>query len=185
MLDERIAIVNMWIHGLFKGMREDPYCLEIMNLSLATYGSKLEVLSIFTEIALIEIPVFESKASTPALLGNALDSLSVVLENLLTESDFRNDFYSPRLLILTGGKPSDVATTSDLFKSLRSKWGTKISVGVTTKKLIPFYESLLEGNLYGSADVVMDLHSPPPKEFFSHFLFGFVEDDVSDGQSWH
>lgn len=178
MVGERIGLINSWILELISAFRKEPFLLECLDISLSEYSSALKLIYPLTSFDKCEIPILESRPSTPALLGEALNTFIDELKKLYVNLDFNKNYHSPWILILTGGKPTDTYASAEAVKMFQKEWGANILFGVTATELLPTYKSLLGSHVSEKLLYLIDLNS---EGFPKNLIYSFVEADVGDG----
>ena len=109
MRGEPIESVNVGIQTMIASLRQDPYALESVYLSIITFDKKIEEVVPLTELLHVQIPTITTPESGPTFLGKALNTLhdKVKTEVQLTTKEKKGD-WMPLLFVMTDGKPSDL-----------------------------------------------------------------------------
>jgi len=161
MAGDRIELVNRKIKELISNLRQDPFALETAYIYIASYNMDIRVCLPLTELASgLVLPVFESKSSTPSMLGNALYSLDSLFEKIIKKPiiEGMGDFQ-PELYIFSGGKPSDSTSAHDALEQILSKRRMKICFGLTSSTLVCDYKSLFDFKVPTGMIFITDLNS--------------------------
>ncbi|MEM9757022.1 MAG: VWA domain-containing protein [Pseudomonadota bacterium] len=118
MRGEPIEAVNTGLETLIGALRQDPYALETVHLTLMTFDRDVKTVLPMTPLEEVVLPRITTPDSGPTHLGEALKSLSgEVAATVQKGSDTEKGDWAPLLFIMTDGKPSDVA----LFEEQRPK----------------------------------------------------------------
>ena len=179
MQGERIELVNRKLNELISNLRKDPYAIEAAYIWVASYDMDMQIYIPLTAIYSVDLPVFESRPSTPSMLGGALFSLESIFEKTINKptAEKKGD-YPPVLYILNGGKPSDSASAHDAMAQILSKRKIKLCLGLTSSTLVPFYENLFDFNVLIGSIVITDLNLPKNGCWID--IYSLVEAPVSD-----
>lgn len=109
MAGEPIHAVNVGLSSLVAGLRQDPYALESVHLSIITFSNTIEELFPLTPLESVQIPEIELPRSGATHLGEALETLcKKVEENVHKSTPTTKGDFRPMAFILTDGKPSDL-----------------------------------------------------------------------------
>lgn len=76
MQGERINRVNKTIEEMVVHFRHDPFAIETVFISMATFNMNFQVINEFTELGMFELRRVTEEPSTPAMLGKALSCLT-------------------------------------------------------------------------------------------------------------
>jgi len=114
MRGEPIEAVKVGVQALVSGLRQDPYALESVHLSLITFDQKANVLVPLTSLETFQMPVLQCPSSGPTHLGEALRELCECVEREVTRTtaEHKGD-WRPLLFIMTDGSPSDTAVYNE------------------------------------------------------------------------
>jgi len=122
MRGEPIEALKNGLRTMLSYLRQDPFALESVNLSIITFDSQVKQLVSLTELEtfmLPEINVPESGGAT--FLGRGLEVLydCVVKEVLRGTSEQKGD-WMPILFIMTDGKPSDTGAFKEMIPKIKA-----------------------------------------------------------------
>lgn len=108
MKGEPIQSVNVGIQAMTSALRQDPYALETVHLSIITFDREVRVVLPLTPLDELQVPEITTPDSGPTHLGRALEVLcrQVDQEMIPTRQDQKGD-WKPLLFIMTDGSPSD------------------------------------------------------------------------------
>ena len=135
MKGEPIQAVNVGLRSLISSLRQDPYALDTVHLSIITFDKDVQEILPLTELLSAEIPDITCPDSGPTHLGMALNFLLEKLESniLVSEGETKGD-WMPLLFIMTDGKPSDLMVFNQVVPKLKEKeFGNIIACGAGPK----------------------------------------------------
>jgi uncharacterized protein YegL len=109
MRGEPIESVRVGLEAMVSSLRQDPFALESVWLSIITFDREVKVVCPLTEIEQFRPVVIETPDSGPTHLGHALELLleRVDAEVVRNRKDLPAD-WAPLLFIMTDGSPSDL-----------------------------------------------------------------------------
>src|SRR5688572_24046536 len=109
MRGEPIESVKVGLESMISSLRQDPFALESVHLSIITFDRDVKVLVPLTELEVFQLPDIQTPDSGPTHLGEALELLvkRVNLEVVKSTADRKGD-WMPLLFIMTDGSPSDL-----------------------------------------------------------------------------
>lgn len=117
-----IQAVNNGLQVLVSKLREDPFALESVFLSIITFDREVKQILPLTE--LINVPSLEivTPESGPTNMGAALLMLCEQMdqEMILGSSKQKGD-WRPMLILMTDGKPSDLAQFQKAIPEVKKK----------------------------------------------------------------
>ncbi|MBO5811095.1 MAG: VWA domain-containing protein [Bacteroidales bacterium] len=122
MKGEPIESVKVGVESMIATLRQDPYALETVNISIITYDREVKVLFPLTPLEDIQLPDITTPDSGPTHTGAALEKLCEQLdaEVTLSTSDRKGD-WMPLLFIMTDGHPSDVMVYNQIVPIVKKK----------------------------------------------------------------
>ncbi|MBF0108938.1 MAG: VWA domain-containing protein [Magnetococcales bacterium] len=113
MYGEPIEAVRNGLGVMINTLRQDPYALETVYISILTFDVKAKVLLELTALDVLRTPDIMAPRSAPTHLGLALEELGQrVRQEIIKSTSDRKGDWAPLLFIMTDGKPSDI----DLFR---------------------------------------------------------------------
>ena len=108
MRGERIEAVKNGLDVMVSKLRQDPFALESVFISIIRFDRIAELVIPLTELTLLQIPEIEIPQSSPPHTGEALNFLCSQVENdLIKNNESHKGDWRPLLFILTRGVPSD------------------------------------------------------------------------------
>lgn len=122
MRGERIEAVKNGLDVMVSKLRQDPFALESVFISLIRFDRLAEVLVPLTELELLQIPEIEILQSSPPHTGEALEFLCEQVEQEIIKSteDQKGD-WRPLLFILTRGVPADKEKFKNVVDRVKAK----------------------------------------------------------------
>ena len=121
MKGEPIESVNIGLRALVSALRQNPYALETVYLSITTFNIQVEEILPLTAVETVIVPEVTCPASGATMLCAAL---SFVVEKAQREvrrssADAKGD-WRPLLFVLTDGKPSDSLAYSEAAQQVKA-----------------------------------------------------------------
>lgn len=108
MKGEPIESVKVGLADMIATLRQDPYALETVCISIITFDREIKQILPLTELADLQLPDITTPDSGPTLLGAALKYMCEQVKKEVQKgtSEQKGD-WRPLLFVLTDGKPSD------------------------------------------------------------------------------
>ena len=126
---EPIVAVNHGLQSLIATLKQDPFAMESVYISIITFDREVKEVLPLTELETVQAPQLTPPPSGPTLLGKALEVLMEKLDKdiIKNQPDKKGD-WRPLLFILTDGKPSDKALFKEMTERLKSyKFGSVVA----------------------------------------------------------
>jgi uncharacterized protein YegL len=121
MRGEPIEAVKTGVDMLVGMLRQDPYALETVWLSIITFDREVKVLLPLTALDTAQIPEITTPESGPTHLGDALRVLCrEVRRDVARNSGETKGDWRPLLFIMTDGSPSDIALYRETIPEVHS-----------------------------------------------------------------
>lgn len=109
MQGEPIHSVNVGLQSMLSALRQDPYALESVYLSLITFDLQAKVYLPLTPLDQIQIPDIDVPNAGATFMGAALELLAdEVQKNVQKSTEDQKGDWRPLLFLMTDGSPSDV-----------------------------------------------------------------------------
>lgn len=122
MKGEPIESVKVGIESMIATLRQDPYALETVNISIITFDKDIKVLLSLTSLEEFQLPDIETPDSGPTHTGAALERLCYQVEQEVTLSTpERKGDWMPLLFIMTDGHPSDIMVYNQIVPEVKKK----------------------------------------------------------------
>jgi uncharacterized protein YegL len=125
MVGEPIQLVEEGLATIIKALKEDPYALETVHVSVIVFAGQAKTLIPLQEVIAFYPPKFPIGSGTS--LGNGLGHLMFELRRTVvrTTADYKGD-YKPIVFLFTDGVPTD--DTSAVVKEWKQAWGGKANL---------------------------------------------------------
>lgn len=122
MKGEPIESVKVGLEAMIASLRQDPFALESVNISIITFDSSVNQLLPLTELENLQLPEIVTPDSGPTHLGAALELLCKVVDKevRLSTPDRKGD-WMPLLFIMTDGKPSDIQLYNQMIPEVKRR----------------------------------------------------------------
>lgn len=122
MKGEPIESVKVGIESMIATLRQDPYALETVNISIITYDRGVKVILPLTPLEDLQLPNITTPDSGPTHTGAALEQLCRQVEQEVTLSTpERKGDWMPLLFIMTDGHPSDIMVYNKVVPEVKKK----------------------------------------------------------------
>lgn len=173
MKGEPIHAVNVGISAMLTALRQDPYALESVYLSLITFDSEIKEILPLTPLESAQISEIELPKSGATHMGEALEFVAEKVKNDIVKSteNAKGDFR-PMLFIMTDGSPSDLLVFKNSIPKIKSSDFAEIIACAAGPKAKPEFLKQITNNV-----VVLDNME---SSAFSHF-FKWVSDSITAG----
>ncbi|NLI41635.1 MAG: VWA domain-containing protein [Caldisericales bacterium] len=108
MRGEPIESIKVGLEAMVASLRQDPFALESVYMSIATFNRNVELLVPLTELESLQIPTIKQPESGPTHLGEALQFICKKVDNEveLSTPDKKGD-WMPLLFVMCDGRASD------------------------------------------------------------------------------
>lgn len=155
MFGEPIEAVKNGVQVLVSTLRQDPYALETVFLSIITFDSTAQQVTPLTELSAFQQPNIQASGCTA--LGEALALLAQKADQEVTKTTLeKKGDWKPLVFIMTDGEPTD-----DLNKGLaefkKRKWGMVVAcaagAGANTDTLKKITECVVSLDTADSATI--------------------------------
>lgn len=122
MRGEPIESVKVGLESMVSSLRQDPFALESVYMSIITFDREVKQILPLTELENLQLPEITTPDSGPTHLGEALDMLckKVDSEVKLSTSEEKGD-WMPLLFIMTDGKPSDLQKYNHMIPEVKKR----------------------------------------------------------------
>lgn len=121
MKGEPIESVKVGLADMIATLRQDPYALETVCISIITFDREVSQVLPLTELENLQLPDIQTPDAGPTHLGKALkmlcDKIGVEVKKGTPEQ--KGD-WRPLLFVLTDGKPSDVQEYNQIIPKVKS-----------------------------------------------------------------
>lgn len=122
MRGEPIESVKVGLESMIASLRQDPFALESVFISIITFDREVKQILPLTELEALQLPEITTPDSGPTHLGEALEVLcrKVDAEVQVSTSEQKGD-WMPLLFIMTDGKPSDLQKYNAMITEVKKR----------------------------------------------------------------
>lgn len=127
MKGEPIESVKVGLESMLSTLRQDPYALDTVNISIITYDKDVKQILPLTPIDQVQMPDITTPESGPTHMGMALDVLCEKVDKEVRKgSREQKGDWMPILFLMTDGKPSDLQKYNEMIPQIKSRHFTNI-----------------------------------------------------------
>lgn len=122
MRGEPIESVKVGLESMVSSLRQDPFALESVFMSIITFDREVKQILPLTELENLQLPEIVTPESGPTHLGEALEMLCKKIDSevQLSTADQKGD-WMPLLFIMTDGKPSDLQKYNQMIPEVKKR----------------------------------------------------------------
>jgi uncharacterized protein YegL len=122
MRGEPIHSVNTGLNAMLSALRQDPYALESVHLSIITFDNEAREYLPLTALDQVQFKEINSPDSGATFMGAALELLIQLMDRDLHKSSAHaKGDWRPLLFIMTDGGPSDLNTYRETIPELKKR----------------------------------------------------------------
>lgn len=122
MRGEPIHAVNVGLQSMVHALRQDPYALESVYLSVITFDIEAREIFPLTPLEQVRLPEITVPESGPTFLGAALELLiRRVDRDVVRGSPDRKGDWRPLLFVMTDGSPSDLQCYREMVAEVKQR----------------------------------------------------------------
>ncbi|UTO20885.1 VWA domain-containing protein [Acinetobacter sp. Z1] len=109
MRGEPIHSVNVGLQSMLSALRQDPYALESVYLSIITFDLEAKIYLSLTPLDQVQFAEIQAPSAGATFMGAALELLAeCVNQQVQTSTTDEKGDWRPLLFIMTDGSPSDI-----------------------------------------------------------------------------
>ncbi len=122
MKGEPIESVKVGLQTMISTLRQDPFALESVHLSIITFDRDVHQLMPLTDLETFQLPDIVTPESGPTHLGAALEVLCAKVDSEVsqTSGETKGD-WRPLIFIMTDGSPSDLAKYREMIPLVKGR----------------------------------------------------------------
>lgn len=121
MKGEPIESVKVGIESMLSALRNDPYALETVSISIITYDRDVNQLIPLTPIDDLQMPEITTPESGPTHMGAALEMLCDKVDKEVNKgTNEQKGDWMPLLFLMTDGKPSDIQAYNNVIPKVKN-----------------------------------------------------------------
>lgn len=122
MRGEPIESVKVGLETMLSSLRQDPYALETVNISIITFDREVKQILPLTPLDELQLPEITTPESGPTHTGQALKLMCEMVDQevRLSTPDRKGD-WMPLLFIMTDGKPSDSMLYKEMIPEVKKR----------------------------------------------------------------
>ena len=173
MKGEPIESIKVGLESMIASLRQDPFALESVQISIITFNRFPAELVPLTELENLQVPLIDQPESAGVHLGEALEMLCNKVDNdvKLSTPDSKGD-WMPLLFIMADGRASDTQLFKEVVPKIKKRnFGSIVACCVGAKRDI--------SNLELFATTVVSLDTTDSSTFKQ--FFKWVSDSVGVG----
>lgn len=120
MRGEPIHSVNVGLQSMLSALRQDPYALESVYLSVITFDMQAKIYLPLTPLDQVQLPDIEVPSVGATFMGAALELLAEdVQKNIKKSIEDQKGDWRPLLFLMTDGSPSDVYAYQQIIPTIQ------------------------------------------------------------------
>nr|VFJ92648.1 MAG: Uncharacterized conserved protein YegL, contains vWA domain of TerY type [Candidatus Kentron sp. H]VFJ95085.1 MAG: Uncharacterized conserved protein YegL, contains vWA domain of TerY type [Candidatus Kentron sp. H]VFK00361.1 MAG: Uncharacterized conserved protein YegL, contains vWA domain of TerY type [Candidatus Kentron sp. H] len=146
MFGEPIESVNVGLATMLSALRQDPYALDTVYLSVITFDREVREVFPLTPLEGVQMPTITCPESGPTFMGEALKLVAARVDRDVQRSagEKKGD-WQPMLFLITDGSPSDVALFDEMVDEVkRHRFGKIIGCAAGSKAKEAFLRRLTD-----------------------------------------
>lgn len=122
MRGEPIESVKVGLEAMISSLRQDPFALESVSISIITFDREVKQILPLTPLEDLQLPEITTPESGPTHTGQALKLLCEMVDNEvhLSTPDRKGD-WMPLLFLMTDGKPSDIQLYREMIPEVKKR----------------------------------------------------------------
>jgi len=138
MRGEPIQAVNVGLQSFLLSLRQHPFALESVHLSILTFDGKINLVLPLTPLADVHLPEIVCPESGPTFLGEALHTVcDMAARDARPPAPGAQPDWQPLLFIMTDGKPSDTQAYNEAIPRVRQAGFASVVACAAGPKSVP------------------------------------------------
>lgn len=122
MRGEPIESVNNGLESMLIFLRQDPFALESVYLSIITFDREVKQVLSLTELETVQLPKIVTPDAGPTHLGEALELLCKTVDrDVIHNTPEHKGDWMPLLFIMTDGSPSDIQKFNEQVPEIKKR----------------------------------------------------------------
>ena len=122
MRGEPIESVKVGLEAMVASLRQDPFALESVNISIITFDRDVRQILPLTPLDELQLPEITTPESGPTHTGRALQLLCEKIDNEVhLSTPERKGDWMPLLFLMTDGKPSDSQLYREMIPEIKKR----------------------------------------------------------------
>lgn len=122
MKGEPIESVKVGLQTMVNSLRQDPFALESVYLSIITFDRDVKDILPLTELENVQLPEIITPDSGPTHLGAALEMLCQKADaEVMKGSEAQKGDWMPLVFIMTDGSPSDLQKYREMIIEVKKR----------------------------------------------------------------
>jgi uncharacterized protein YegL len=122
MKGEPIESVKVGLQTMVNSLRQDPFALESVYLSIITFDRDVKDILPLTELENVQLPEIITPDSGPTHLGAALEMLCQKADaEVMKGSETQKGDWMPLVFIMTDGSPSDLQKYREMIIEVKKR----------------------------------------------------------------
>lgn len=144
MRGEPIQAVNVGLQTMIGALRQDPYAIETLHVSIITFDAEVKTLLPLTPIDRLQLPEVTTPESGPTFLGKALQVLCKAVDrDVVKTTQERKGDWMPILFVMTDGSPSDLQVFRQQVEEVKKRpFATVVACAAGPKAKLEFLKQL-------------------------------------------
>ncbi|MFB2538207.1 MULTISPECIES: VWA domain-containing protein [unclassified Acinetobacter] len=121
MRGEPISSVNVGLQSMLSALRQDPYALESVYLSIITFDMQAQVYLPLTPLDQVQLSQIDVPSAGATFMGAALELLAErANQEIIKSTDEQKGDWRPLLFLMTDGSPSDVYAYDQMLPVIKN-----------------------------------------------------------------
>ncbi|MDO4435016.1 MAG: VWA domain-containing protein [Cardiobacteriaceae bacterium] len=146
MRGEPIEAVNTGLSALMNALRQNPYALESVYLSVVTFDSVIKEVLPLTALEQVNMPEIVCPESGATFLGEALEHIAMAVQRdrIVSTAQQKGD-WRPILIVLTDGKPTDLQVFREAVPKIKAlSFGNIVACAAGPKADVNYLKQLTD-----------------------------------------